>query len=108
VAARSDRHPELSGAQRIIYGGQVLDLLSASIRAETEGPADNSDVAAVGRGLGLAGTITLPLLPAAGVAGLCVLASVAPWLLVAPPLAALGADDGVRRLVHAPLAAVMR
>lgn len=66
-------------------GGQAGEL-SATFKAETEGPADHADVSALGRGLGLACAIVLGLLPAIAVAVLCSYAGVAAWIAVGLPM----------------------
>lgn len=71
---------------KIEVGGQAGEL-SATFKAETEGPAGHRDVAAFGRGLGLGFAIILGLLPAVGVAVLCHLAAAAVWLTVGLPIA---------------------
>lgn len=66
-------------------GGQAGEI-SATFKAETEGPAGHSDVSAFGRGLGLACAIVLGLLPAIGVALLCGYAGIAVWIAVGLPI----------------------
>ena len=100
AVARSDLRPRRACGERFgrgrspddawsgcgVAGGQAGEL-SATFKAETEGPAGHRDVAAFGRGLGLGFAIILGLLPAVGVAVLCHLAAAAVWLTVGLPIA---------------------